>query len=71
MKEIIDIKCPNCNGILELGECFDTENWNDEYREYSFCCCHSCRKVYNVDVIYKFSHFVLHNETESSFEEDC
>jgi len=69
MKEILDIKCPNCNGVLELGECFDAENWNDEYREYNFCYCRSCRKGYTVDVIYKFSHFVLRDEIEDFFEE--
>jgi hypothetical protein len=50
------VRCPNCGGIVEFEESFDTY-YSDE--EITVCCaggCPDCKRTYLYDEVYKFSH---------------
>lgn len=57
-----EIKCLNCNTIIEDYDIIDTDYTMSNLVEIGWCTCPKCNKTFELDVVYKFSHFVVGEE---------
>lgn len=52
-----EFKCPNCGGQLTVEDTIDTDYGNNSFFEIGWCQCEKCNATFNVDIVYKFSHY--------------